>query len=117
MTALVQDLRYGLRGLRKNPAFAAVAILSLALGIGATTAMFSLLYAVVLDAYPYADHQRTVNPIVRDVEHPKDWIWFALTPAQAAAYRQTPAFEDVFGQGSDGLELRGQDLPEDVHVV
>ncbi len=117
MTALWQDLRYGLRGLRKNPSFAAVAILSLALGIGATTAMFSLVYAVVLDAYPYADHQRTVNPIVRDVEHPKDWDWFSLTPAQAAAYRQTPAFEDVFGQGSDGLELRGQDLPEDVHVI
>ncbi len=117
MTALWQDLRYGLRGLRKNPAFAAVAILSLALGIGATTAMFSLVYAVVLDAYPYADHQRTVNPIVRDVERPKDWDWFTLTPAQAAAYKQTPAFEDILGIGGDSYELRGQDLPEDLRVT
>ena len=117
MTALLQDLRYGLRGLRKNPAFAAIAILSLALGIGATTAMFSLVYAVVLDAYPYADHQRTVNPIVRDVEHPKDWDWFTLTPAQATVYRQTPAFEDILGLGGDSYELRGQDLPEDVRVT
>ena len=117
MNSILNDLRFGLRGLRKSPTFAVVAILSLALGIGATTAMFSLIYAVVLDAYPYADHERTVNPIVRDVERPKDWDWFALTPAQAAAYRQTPAFEDVLGMGGDMLELRGQQLPEDVRVT
>ncbi len=117
MSNLLQDLRYGLRGLRRNPSFAVVAILSLALGIGATTAMFSVIYAVVLDAYPYADHQRTVNPIVRDPEHPTEWIWFALTPAQAAIYRQSPAFEDILGQGGDTLEMRGQDLPQDVQVA
>ncbi len=117
MNALMPDLRYALRGLRKNLSFAAVAILSLALGIGATTAMFTLIYAVVLDVYPYADNQRTVNPIVRDLEHPKDWDWFALTPAQAAMYRRTPAFEDILGQGGDSLELRGQDLPEDVNIA
>ena len=117
MHSIVQDIRFSLRGLRKSPAFAATAILSLALGIGATTAMFSLIYAVVLDAYPYADHERTVNPIVRDVERPKDWDWFVLTPAQAAAYRKSPAFEDTLGLGGDMLELRGQELPEDVRVT
>ncbi len=117
MSAVLQDLRFGLRGLRKNPSFAAVAILSLALGIGATTAMFSLIYAVVLDAYPYADHQRTVNPIMRDPEHPTAWMWFVLTPAQAAIYRQTPAFEDIVGEIGHEFEMRGQDLPENVTVA
>ena len=49
------DMRYGARQLRKNPGFAAVAILSLALGIMATTAMYSVIYGVVLDPFPYKD--------------------------------------------------------------
>ncbi|MDQ1450697.1 MAG: hypothetical protein QOK38_563 [Acidobacteriaceae bacterium] len=59
------DIRYGLRALRRNPGFAAVAVLSLALGIGATTAMFSLIYAVLLHPFPYADADRIMNPVVR----------------------------------------------------
>ncbi|MEA2543459.1 MAG: hypothetical protein QOH35_4825, partial [Acidobacteriaceae bacterium] len=55
------DIRYGLRALRRNPGFAAVAVLSRALGIGATTAMFSLIYAVLLHPFPYADADRIVN--------------------------------------------------------
>jgi hypothetical protein len=54
------DMRYGLRGLRRNPGFTAVAVLSL--GIGATTAIFSLIYAVLLPPFPYADADRIMNP-------------------------------------------------------
>ena len=50
-----QDLRYGLRVLRKSPGFSAVTILSLALGIMAATAMYSVIYGVVLNPFPYRD--------------------------------------------------------------
>jgi predicted permease len=110
------DLRYGLRGLWRNPGFAAVTILSLALSIGMPTAMFSLVHAVLLDVYPYADSDRTVNPIVFDPAHPDDWDWFALNRAQFHAYR-SPMFEDVLGEANFGVQLQQTDGEQQVPVV
>lgn len=60
MNGFFQDLRYSLRQLRKNPGFSAVAVATLALGIGATTAIFSVVYGVLLRPLPYNDSSRIV---------------------------------------------------------
>ncbi|MEP7271433.1 MAG: permease prefix domain 1-containing protein, partial [Acidobacteriota bacterium] len=57
---ILQDVRFGLRMLWKNPGFSLVALLTLALGIGATTAIFSVVYAVVLRPLPFGDAERLV---------------------------------------------------------
>lgn len=62
---VLQDLRYGLRMLRTNPAFAAVAVLALALGIGANTAMFSVAYGTLLRPLPYGDPDRVAVVFMR----------------------------------------------------
>jgi putative ABC transport system permease protein len=68
------DLRYGIRGLRRAPGFAAAAALTLALGIGVTTALFSVVEAVLLQPLPFGDPARTVVIWSSWKDFPKTWV-------------------------------------------
>src|SRR5262245_33981780 len=61
-----RDLRFGIRHLTKSPGFASISILSLALGIMATTAIYSVIHAVVLDPFPYKDVDNLMSVKVSD---------------------------------------------------
>src|ERR1700759_5092463 len=108
------DIRYGLRALRRNPGFAAVAVLSLALGIGATTAMFSLIYAVLLHPFPYAGADRIMNPHIFDEQQPQQNRWFGMFKPQFEILRTAHSVEDMLGFDHGDTELTGSTLPEDV---
>ncbi len=111
------DIRYGLRALRRNPGFAAIAILSLALGIGATTAMFSLIYAALLHPFPYAGADRIMNPVILNEQTPNDAQWFPLTGPQFEALRQAAPVENLLGFSTDRMEITAGDVPEDVYAT
>src|SRR6187551_3627099 len=68
LASVVQDLRYGTRELAKSKGFTATAILSLALGIMAATAMYSVIYGVVIDPFPYKDVDNLVSIAIRNPE-------------------------------------------------
>jgi hypothetical protein len=72
-----RDLRFGLRSLAKHPGFTTIAVLSLALGIMATTAMYSVIYGVVLHPFPYKDVDSLMSVLVRDAAGPRGRTYYA----------------------------------------
>jgi len=120
----LQDIRYGLRSLRKNPAFAAVAVATLAIGIGAGTTVYSVVGAILLRPLPY---QRP-NELVRIFERNplRNWTRNVASPANYADWRkQNSVFTDVaayeqftnIGSGAGFMYLTGQGEPQAVTSV
>ncbi|PYQ49451.1 MAG: hypothetical protein DMF78_18190, partial [Acidobacteria bacterium] len=90
MHSIWQDVRYAARGFRKQPAFAALAILALALGIGSATTMFSVIQNVLMDPYPmYAHIDRLVQVEIHDPARPR---------SGGRGYFQLPEFLDYQAQ-------------------
>jgi predicted permease len=115
MSTLFQDLRYALRQLVKSPGFTLTAIISLTLGIGATTAVFSIVHAVLMNPYPYAAPDRMVHLRLRDKSGRENG--FGLTGAQYLEIRRSPVVESAFMEETWNLTVTGHDLPEDVNGV
>src|SRR5580704_8611201 len=104
-TAL-QDLRFAFRMLRKNPGFSAIAILTLALGIGANTAIFSVVYAVLLKPLPYADSEQLFTVFQQDIKNPKNVNGFSF-PNMRDLREQSEIFSDLSGVQAHQLTLTG----------
>ena len=111
------DIRYGLRSLYQKPVVSVVAVLSLALGIGATTAIFSLIYSALFHPFPYAGADRIVNPAVVNEAHPQVPTWFALTPPQFESLSKAKSIESIVGFMLAGLTATSEDLAEDVRAA
>ncbi|HEX6465308.1 MAG TPA: ABC transporter permease [Vicinamibacterales bacterium] len=108
-----RDLRHGLRQIRRSPGFATVAIVTLALGIGGVTAIFSAFHAVLIRSLPYSDADRLV--VIWD-EAPRAQIpkLFA-TPAEWLVWRRlNTAFTDLAATTPAGASLSGDSEPEQV---
>ena len=113
MDALIRDVKYSLRRLRKSPAFTAIVIVTLALGIGANTAIFSVVNTVLLRALPYRAPGQLVS-----IEHFYPSLNNMEAPVSARGFRdyrdKTTSFESVAVESQFGANLTGSGDPERV---
>src|SRR5258707_12163272 len=115
MHTLLQDLRYSLRQLTKNSSFALTAVISLALGIGATTAVFSLIYAALINPYPYPAANRIVRLLAPSPAGQTEWA--GLNGPQVQQMRQASFVDAVLAMDYHAMILTGKELPGNVNVI
>jgi len=96
--SISRDLRYSLRTLWKDRRFGAIAVLALALGIGAAAVIFSVIDGVLMEPFPYRNADRFVTFYIHDVTRPAGWRRLGLSVPEFTDFReQTHVFEEVFG--------------------
>ncbi len=111
MSTLLQDLRYGLRMLAKNPGFTAIAVLTLALGIGANTAIFSVVNGVLLNPLPYPQPDPLVALYSRTPDSPR---WSISYPNFLDWVHDNRSFSDLAAYRACDFNLTGRGEPERV---
>ena len=115
MHSLVQDVRYALRQLVKSPGFALTAVISLAMGIGATTAVFSVIYGALMSPFPF----RAANRIVRLTLRQQDGGIADpdFTGEEIRELRQLDAVESLLVMDYHPMTITGRELPDNVAAV
>lgn len=114
MGTFLQDIRYGLRMLFKHPGFTAVAVLALALGIGANSAIFSVVNGVLLRPLPYEDADRLV--MIWEHNFPRNRPRNVVAPFNFIQWRQqVTSFEGLAAFGTGRMTLTGAGEPERIH--
>jgi putative ABC transport system permease protein len=114
MHSLLFDFRFTLRELRRRPTFTLTAILSLALGIAATSAVFSVIYAVLIDPFPYPGADRLMELSMLDPAGNDRYA--GLNGPQLQQLRQAKSVESIAGMDYWNLTTTDGDLPEDVQT-
>lgn len=109
---LLQDLRYGLRMLRKSPAFAAIAIITLALGIGANSAIFSVVNGVLLQPLPYDDPGRLMDVFSSAPSRGFQTFNSTSPPDFRALRERNRTLADLSASYTNSFNLTGTDMPE-----
>jgi len=113
---MLQDLRYAIRMLRRSPGFTAVAVLTLALGIGANSAIFSVVSAVLLKPPPYKDPDQLV--LIWETEQKNHSSLILVSAANFVDWRdKTSAFAQVAAWRFHYFNLTGRDQPERVQGI
>ncbi len=109
LETLGQDLGYAIRSFRRSPAFVLVALLSLTLGIGATSAIFSVIYGVLIAPYPYARPGEIWAPEARALDG-RGGHGYSLDELRALS--EVPAFADVMATSMETVLMTGEFAPE-----
>ena len=108
---LFQDIRYAFRMLRKSPGFAAIVVLTLALGIGANATIFSVIKPVLLRPLPYSQPEQLVR--VYESNPGKGWPIFSISPPNFLDWKaQTHAIEKIAAYQGNGYSYTSGDTPE-----
>ena len=99
MTGLLQDFRFAIRSLTKDRRFALLAILALAMGIGSATVIFSAVYGVILNTFPFRDADQVTSFGIQDLSNPGNGRRESLSLPEFLDYReQSHAFADISGE-------------------